>query len=75
MIGGAGYDTYIVDDAGDVISETGALAYEIDTVWSSLNWTLGANLEYLFLAGTANLNGTGNSLNNMLTGNSGNNIL
>ncbi|MCU7252016.1 calcium-binding protein, partial [Pseudomonas koreensis] len=50
-------------------------ANEIDSVWASLNWTLGANLENLFLAGTGNLNGTGNSLNNMLVGNSGNNIL
>ena len=75
LMGGLGNDTYVVDNVGDTISETSTLVSEIDTVWSSVNWTLGANLEYLFLAGTANLNGTGNSLNNMLTGNSGNNIL
>ena len=75
MIGGLGYDTYIVDNVGDTISETSTAYYEIDTVWSSVTWALGANLEYLFLAGTDNLNATGNSLNNMLTGNSGNNIL
>ncbi|KIK82780.1 hypothetical protein, partial [Pseudomonas sp. W15Feb9B] len=75
LMGGLGNDTYVVDNVGDTISETSTLASEIDTVWSSVNWTLGANLENLYLAGTANLNGTGNSLNNMLTGNSGNNIL
>ncbi|WP_395604760.1 M10 family metallopeptidase C-terminal domain-containing protein [Pseudomonas sp. B21128] len=75
LVGGTGYDTYIVDNVGDTISETSTAYYEIDTVWSSVTWALGANLEYLFLAGTDNLNATGNSLNNMLTGNSGNNIL
>ncbi|WP_249484914.1 hypothetical protein [Pseudomonas sp. HS6] len=38
-------------------------------MWSWVNWTLGANLENLFLAGTANLNGTGNELANYMIGN------
>ncbi|WP_249484919.1 hypothetical protein [Pseudomonas sp. HS6] len=38
-------------------------------------WTLGANLENLFLTGSDNLNGVGNGLNNYLVGNSGNNVL
>ncbi|WP_236183005.1 hypothetical protein, partial [Pseudomonas sputi] len=59
----------------DTIIETSTLASEIDTVRSSVNWTLGANLENLVLTGTANLNGTGNELNNTLTGNSGANTL
>ncbi|MCU7251073.1 M10 family metallopeptidase C-terminal domain-containing protein, partial [Pseudomonas koreensis] len=75
LMGGLGNDTYIVDNVGDTVSETSTLASEIDTVWSSVNWTLGANVENLNLAGTANLNGSGNELNNSLTGNSGNNIL
>ncbi|WP_178076446.1 MULTISPECIES: M10 family metallopeptidase, partial [unclassified Pseudomonas] len=75
MIGGLGNDTYIVDNASDNIIETSTLASEIDTVRSSVNWTLGDNLENLVLTSTANLNGTGNALNNTLTGNDGNNIL
>ena len=75
LIGGTGNDTYVVDDVRDVIIETSALASEIDTVRSSVNWSLGANLENLTLTGSANLNGTGNTLNNVLTGNNGNNTL
>jgi len=47
----------------------------IDTVNSSINYTLGVNLENLTLTGTAAINGIGNTLGNTLTGNSGNNIL
>ncbi|WP_080996621.1 M10 family metallopeptidase C-terminal domain-containing protein, partial [Pseudomonas corrugata] len=75
MIGGAGNDTYVVDNLADVVSETSALASEIDTVRSSVSWTLGANLENLTLTGSDNLNGTGNALSNVLTGNSGDNVL
>ncbi|WP_414894618.1 hypothetical protein, partial [Pseudomonas sp. IT-232MI5] len=47
LMGGLGNDTYVVDNAGDTISETSTLSSEIDTVWASLNWTLSANLENL----------------------------
>ena len=73
MQGGAGNDTYVVDVAGDVVTE---LANEgTDTVQSSITYTLGANVENLTLTGTANLNGTGNALNNVLIGNSAANVL
>ena len=75
MIGGLGNDTYYVDNAGDITTETSTLATEIDTVFSSVNRTLGANIENLTLTGTAAINGTGNGLNNILMGNSGANIL
>jgi Ca2+-binding RTX toxin-like protein len=42
---------------------------------SEVTWTLGANLDYLTLIGTAAINGTGNSLKNTLIGNSGANVL
>jgi Ca2+-binding RTX toxin-like protein len=73
MTGGIGNDTYIVDSSGDIITEN--LNEGIDTVQSSISYTLGANLENLILTGTGAINGTGNSLNNTLTGNSGNNAL
>jgi Ca2+-binding RTX toxin-like protein len=75
MIGGLGNDTYIVDNASDVVKETSALSTEIDTVQSSVTYTLGSNVENLILTGTAVINGTGNSLNNQLIGNSGDNVL
>lgn len=73
MAGGAGNDTYIVDNAGDVITE--AANAGIDTVQTRSSYTLATNLENLTLTGLANINGTGNALNNVLTGNSGNNVL
>jgi Ca2+-binding RTX toxin-like protein len=72
MSGGAGDDTYVVDIAGDTITEL--LGGGIDTVESSINYALGSYLENLTLTGTGNLNGTGNSLDNTIIGNSGNNI-
>jgi len=73
MAGGAGNDTYIVYDAGDVATE--ALNEGSDTVQSSITYTLGTNIENITLSGTVAINGTGNTLANVLTGNSNNNIL
>ena len=75
LIGGAGNDTYVVDNVNDIIVESSTLASEIDTVRSSVNWTLGDNLENLVLTGNANINATGNAQNNVLTGNAGDNLL
>jgi Ca2+-binding RTX toxin-like protein len=73
MAGGAGNDTYIVDNLGDTVSESSAQG--TDTVQSSITYTLGSTVEYLTLTGTANINGTGSSANNILVGNSGANTL
>ncbi|WP_150604369.1 M10 family metallopeptidase, partial [Pseudomonas fluorescens] len=75
LVGGAGNDIYAVDNVGDVIIETSTLASEIDSVYSTVSYTLGANVEYLTLQGTANIDGTGNALANLITGNDGDNIL
>ena len=73
MTGNAGNDMYVVDDLGDVVTESSGQG--TDTVQASVTYTLGANVENLLLAGTADINGTGNTLNNTLTGNSADNIL
>jgi Ca2+-binding RTX toxin-like protein len=73
MTGGTGDDTYVVNQAGDVITEN--LNEGTDTVESSVSYTLGSNLENLMLTGTANLTGTGNTLNNIMIGNSGANAM
>ncbi|WP_448604420.1 calcium-binding protein [Thermoleptolyngbya sp.] len=72
MNGGFGNDTYIVDSTGDVAAE---VAGGIDLVIASVSHTLSTNLENLNLSGAANINGTGNALNNVINGNGGNNFL
>ncbi|WP_286158972.1 calcium-binding protein [Methylobacterium sp. Leaf456] len=73
LYGGAGNDTYIIDNVGDRVVE--AANAGIDTVRSSVSFTLAANVENLTLIGTAAVNGTGNALANTITGNAGANVL
>jgi Ca2+-binding RTX toxin-like protein len=73
MEGGVGNDTYLVDSSGDVVTELANAG--TDTVRSSVSYTLGVNIENLVLNGTTDINGTGNSANNIIAGNSGNNTL
>ena len=73
MAGGAGDDSYLVDSTSDVVLE--AASEGTDTLQSSITYTLAKNVENLVLIGTGNINGIGNTLNNILTGNSGSNIL
>ena len=79
MRGLAGDDTYVVDNAGDIVDETGGGG--TDLVRSSVSFSLAdaahakGSIENLTLLGNANLNGTGNALANVLTGNAGANIL
>ncbi len=70
--GSAGDDTYVVG-IGDVISEN--TDEGDDTVFSSMSYVLGGNVENLILTGAEAIDGTGNGLNNVITGNDGANNL
>lgn len=74
MEGGAGSDTYFVDNSSDKVVETSATG-GTDKVNSSVSFALGANVEELVLTGGWSVNGTGNILANVISGNSGANRL
>ena len=73
MRGGMGDDVYVVDHINDVAIEN--INEGIDLVQSGISCTLGNNIENLTLSGTFDINGTGNTLANVLIGNSGVNAL
>jgi len=73
MSGGIGNDSYTVDDAADTIEELSGEG--TDSVSASVTYGLSAHVENLTLSGSAAINGSGNDLANVLTGNSGNNQL
>jgi Ca2+-binding RTX toxin-like protein len=73
MFGGAGNDVYFVDDPGDLVFEN--MNEGTDAVFSTVNYTLTANVENLVLQGSGNLSGAGNGLANQVYGNTGDNAL
>ena len=75
LYGGGGDDIYYVETAGDTANEVKNQG--TDLVYSSVSFTLGASsyVENLILSGSANINGGGNGLNNVIRGNAGNNTL
>jgi len=84
--GGNGDDIYIVENTLDVVGE---FEYDwtpggFDTVMSSVTYILGSGttagsngygIENLTLTGKGNINGTGNTQDNVIIGNAGHNIL
>ena len=75
MIGGAGDDTYFADNAADVVTE--AVGQGTDTVWASVNYTLGAGseIENLNVNVGTGLTLTGNEFANTITGGVGSDTL
>jgi Ca2+-binding RTX toxin-like protein len=71
MLGGSGDDTFVVDSAADIVSDDSGT----DEVQSSISYTLVDGVENLLLTGTGDLAGTGNEVDNLITGNGGNNTL
>jgi Ca2+-binding RTX toxin-like protein len=73
MKGGTGNDYYYIDSNRDVVTE---LANEgIDTVATTINYTLGKNIENAQALGSASINLIGNALDNSLNGNDASNVL
>jgi Ca2+-binding RTX toxin-like protein len=70
MVGGNGDDTYVVDNARDTVVE-GSASGGVDTVVSTISYTLGTNVENLILTGSTGVSGTGNALANVLSGSDG----
>jgi Ca2+-binding RTX toxin-like protein len=78
MSGGAGNDRYIIDQAGDAVTEAGGQG--TDEVRANVSYTLtaGADVELLRTtndAGVVNINLTGNATGNVVRGNDGNNTI
>lgn len=73
LTGGIGNDSYIIDNAGDLVFESAGQG--TDSVSASVSHYLYANVENLVLTGSTNIFGVGNDLANTLTGNAGENLL
>ncbi|MCP3460039.1 Ig-like domain-containing protein [Bradyrhizobium sp. CCGUVB23] len=73
MTGGLGDDTYIVTDPGAKVIE--GYGGGVDTVMSSVSYTLPDYVENLTLTGSAAINGTGNSEANIIIGNDAANVI
>jgi Ca2+-binding RTX toxin-like protein len=80
MVGNLGNDEYYVDNVGDSVIEHPSEG--IDRITASISFSLEATgpgspleVEELILGGTANINGTGNHLDNYIIGNGGKNKL
>lgn len=73
MSGGLGNDIYTIDNVSDLaIENTGEGS---DRVYAAVSFALGDNIENLYFTGSNTVDGTGNSLNNIIEGNSAANIL
>ncbi|MGY4344809.1 Ca2+-binding RTX toxin-like protein [Bradyrhizobium sp. GM7.3] len=73
MTGGAGDDTYVVTNSGAKVIE--AYGGGIDTVNSSVTYTLSSYVENLTLTDSMVINATGNIQSNIIIGNSAANVI
>ena len=73
LIGGAGDDTYVLGAESDTVTDSAG----IDTITSTITRSLAGygTIENLTLLGSSYINGTGNALDNILSGNGGKNTL
>ena len=73
MVGGAGNDTYVVESAGDVVTEGARPGHRHGAEQHQLHAR--RQRREPDPDGVGHINGTGNTLNNTLTGNAGDNVL
>ena len=74
LYGGAGNDTYIVENRSDSIFENAGEG--IDTVLTDVSQiNLAANIENLTYTGAGTFTGVGNAVNNIITGGTGRDVL
>jgi len=73
MYGGPGNDRYIVATPTHYVFESANEGS--DSISSTINYTIPANVENMILTGTGNINGTGNETDNRIIGNAGNNTI
>ena len=71
LLGGAGDDSYVVDSAGDIITELGGGGRDLVTVKTIASYTMAAEVEELVFDGVTAFSGTGNALANRMTGGGG----
>ena len=81
MSGGLGNDTYFVDNIGDTIREFPIALDDIDTVRTTISYTLpgtfggGVFVENMVLIGSDAIDGTGNDASNRIVGNGADNVI
>lgn len=75
MIGGIGNDTYRVRSLGDSLIENVGEGFDTIETWVHQSYVLRDNWEGLRFMGTGPFTGTGNSVNNTLTGGASANLL
>jgi Ca2+-binding RTX toxin-like protein len=73
MVGGPGDDHYLVDYRRDIVTEEADEG--IDTVYSTISYSLTSNVEILVLAGSSATKAVDNTLDNLLIGNGAANTL
>src|SRR5215813_4439114 len=71
MLGGQGDDTYVVDNAADVVTENPGEGTADTVKTTTATFVLGANLENLTFIGAGNFTGTDNALPNTIVGGAG----
>ena len=74
MDGGQGDDTYYVDSQLDAVIEYPKEGGH-DLIYTTVDYSMPANVEDMTLRGLGNIDGFGNSLDNTIIGNTGNNSI